>query len=311
MSNIAITDQEFWQIVNLLKDRYGINLSQKKNLIVGRMQSHLRHSNFRSFSEFYDYVIADRTGEAVTLLLNKLTTNYTFFMRETEHFDFFRGTVLPYIINSEKDKDMRIWSAGCSSGEEPYSIAMCIADFFAGSGISRAAELNRNPAKLIAPPNHDAPPTVDSAAQLQNKTDRQGWDSRVLATDISERVLELASEGIYMEESMERLPPAWKNAFFTSIGAESVQVVERLRKEVIYRKFNLMEEHFPFRKRFHLIWCRNVMIYFDSETKKKLVEKFYDCTEPGGYLFIGHSESISRNETRYKFVMPAIYRRSA
>jgi chemotaxis protein methyltransferase CheR len=271
MNEISITDKEFWQIVSLLKDTYGINLSQKKNLIVGRLQNHLHRSNFASFSEFYDYVVNDRSGEAATLLINKLTTNYTFFLREIEHFDFFKGTVLPYIVGAEKSRDMRIWSAGCSSGEEPYSIAMYVADFFGG---------NKN-----------------------------GWDSKILATDISERVLALAAEGKYMWESLDVLPAAWRSSYFTKIDGENAQIADKLRREVIFRKFNLMERVFPFRKKFHVIWCRNVMIYFDAPTKKALIDKFYDCTEQGGFLFIGHSETIARHETKYKYVMPAIYRK--
>jgi chemotaxis protein methyltransferase CheR len=273
MSSITITEKEFRQIVSLLIDKYGINLSQKKDLIVGRLQNYLRQSNFNNFTEYYEHIVNDRTGDAITLLVNKLTTNYTYFMREIEHFDFFRSAVLPHIVQTSKTKDMRIWSAGCSSGEEPYSIAMCISEFFS------------------------------------NGVERQGWDSKVLATDISERVLTIASEGIYLTESLDPLPPSWRRAFFQAIDGASEQIVDWLRKEVIFRKFNLMETRFPFRKKFHIIWCRNVMIYFDHETRKRLIDKFYDVTEPGGYLFIGHSESIARNETRYTYVMPAIYRR--
>jgi chemotaxis protein methyltransferase CheR len=121
----------------------------------------------------------------------------------------------------------------------------------------------------------------------------------------------MASEGIYMAESLEQLPQSWRRAFFSSVGGENEQVVEWLRREVIFRKLNLMQKQFPFRKRFHIIWCRNVMIYFDAETRKQLVERFYSYTEPGGYLFIGHSESISRNDTMYKYIMPAIYRKDS
>lgn len=271
MEAISITDQEFWQIVNLLKNTYGINLSQKKNLIVGRLQNHLHRSQFRSFSEFYDYVVNDSSGEAVTLLINKLTTNYTYFLRENEHFEFYVKTVLPYITSTVKDKDMRTWSAGCSSGEEPYTIAMFIDEYFG---------INKN-----------------------------GWDTKILATDISERVLSLAADGVYMTESLEPLKPMWRSNYFTKLGDDNSQVVDRLRREVVFRKFNLMERKMPFRKKFHIIWCRNVMIYFDAKTKHELVERFYDVTEPGGFLFIGHSESISRGETRYRYVQPAIYRK--
>ena len=271
MNIVNITDQEFWQIVNLLKGTYGINLSQKKNLIVGRLQNYITRSQFGSFTEFYDHVVSDKTGEAITLLINKLTTNYTYFLREVEHYDYFKSTVLPHIMSTEKNKDMRIWSAGCSSGEEAYTIAMYVDEFLEGR--------------------------------------RNGWDTKILATDISERVLSLAAEGVYLTESLEPLKPAWRNNYFTRVDNENSQVKENLRREILFRKFNLMEKYLPFKKKFHIIWCRNVMIYFDQQTKNELVERFYDATEPGGYLFIGHSESVARGETRYRYVMPAIYKK--
>ena len=266
-----ITEDEFNKIVNLLKGQYGINLSQKKNLIVGRLRNHLQRSNFNTFTEFYDYVASDKSGEAATLLINKLTTNYTYFLREIEHFDFFKSTVVPAIVNTEKSRDMRIWSAGCSSGEEPYSIAMYLDDFFRG--------------------------------------DKRGWDTKILATDISERVLNQAAEGVYLTESLEPLSQAWRKNYFRRYDEDHSQVVERLRREIIFRKFNLMNLVLPFKKKFHMIWCRNVMIYFEVKTKHELIERFYDATESGGYLFIGHSESIIRANTRYKYVKPAIYRK--
>ena len=271
MDALNITDKEFWQIVNLLKNSYGINLSQKKNLIVGRMQNYLQRSEFSSFSEFYDHVINDKTGDAITFLINKLTTNYTYFLREVEHYEFFKSTVLPYITSTDKNKDMRVWSAGCSSGEEAYTIAMYIDEYFGYK--------------------------------------KKGWDTNILATDISERVLSLAAGGVYMTENLEPLKQSWRASYFNQIDEERSQVTERLRNEIVFRKFNLMERHLPFKKKFHNIWCRNVMIYFDAKTKKELVERFYDATEPGGYLFIGHSESIARGETRYRYLQPAIYRK--
>ena len=271
MDTMHITDKEFHLIVDLLKNSYGINLSQKKNLIAGRLQNYLQRSQFNSFSEFYDHVINDKTGDSITFLLNKLTTNYTYFLRENEHYEFFKSNVLPYIASTEKGKDMRVWSAGCSSGEEAYTIAMFVDEYFG-----------------------------------KNKN---GWDTKILATDISERVLSLAAEGKYMTESLDSLKSSWRSTYFNALDDEYSQVIGRLRSEIIFRKFNLMERRLPFKKKFHNIWCRNVMIYFDAKTKNELVERFYDATEPGGYLFVGHSESISRGETRYRYVKPAIYRK--
>ena len=116
-------------------------------------------------------------------------------------------------------------------------------------------------------------------------------------------------KGIYRNEELGSLPAHWKNNYFKKIDQENSIVIDRIRNEVIYRKFNLMENIFPFKRKFHVIFCRNVMIYFDLETKRKLIQKFYDALDYGGYLFIGHSESIGRDETRFKYVMPALYRK--
>lgn len=127
---ISIRDEEFHQLARYVKSYCGLDLSGKKHLVEGRLQNVLTSLNMNSFSEYYHYVIKDRSGEALVDLLNKLTTNHTFFMRESEHFHFFRETVLPYLSVAAKNKDLRIWSAGCSSGEEPYTLAMILQDFF-------------------------------------------------------------------------------------------------------------------------------------------------------------------------------------
>ncbi|TYQ15785.1 UNVERIFIED_CONTAM: chemotaxis protein methyltransferase CheR [Acetivibrio alkalicellulosi] len=270
---ITITEIEFEKLSKYVKSNYGINLSEKKKtLVVGRLQNILVQNNFDSFSEYYDYVVKDTTGEAVVNLLNKITTNHTFFMREADHFEFFKEKVLPFWTEqAKKSKDLRIWSAGCSSGEEPYTLAMIISDYLG-----------------------DKMPS---------------WDARILATDISMKSLKIAKEGIYKYEHIKDIPDFWKKKYFKMCQDTEYMVSERIRNNVIFRIFNLMNEEFPFKKKFHVIYCRNVMIYFDNETKNKLIKKFYDYTETGGYLFIGHSESINREESGYKYIMPAVYRK--
>ncbi|MCH5185097.1 MAG: chemotaxis protein CheR, partial [Oscillospiraceae bacterium] len=137
-----------------------------------------------------------------------------------------------------------------------------------------------------------------------------GWDTRILATDLSDRVLGLARSGIYSKDAMESLPPEFKKRYVVPAGddGELCTFNDRIKKNIIFRKFNLMED-FKFRRKFHIIFCRNVMIYFDAETKIKLVNKFYDFTEPGGYLFIGHSEHLDKDAIRYKCIAPAIYKK--
>lgn len=269
---ITISDKEFRQLADFIRAQYGINLKEEKRaLVTGRLHNVLLQKNFTSFSAYFGYIVADKTGEAVKTLIDKITTNHTFFMREVDHFNYFRTNVLPNLAGAVKNKDLRIWSAGCSSGEEPSTLAMIIDEFF---GIEKAL-----------------------------------WDTKILATDISGKVLDIANKGVYENESLTTLPTHWKLHYFKKLDAERSILIDRIRNEIIYRKFNLMDEVFPFKRKFHVIFCRNVMIYFDNKTKAQLINKFYDLTERGGYLFIGHSESLNRAETKYKYIMPAIYRK--
>lgn len=261
-------------MADYIKANYGINLKEEKqSLVTGRFQNVLIQNSFNNFSEYFDYIVSDKTGDAVITLIDKITTNHTFFMREADHFFYFRDKVLPYLKSTVKDKDLRIWSAGCSTGEEPYTLAMIIDEFFG--------------------------------------KEKMWWDTKILATDISSKVLDTAIKGIYSNEEIAALPLNWRLNYFKKLDNENSVLVDKIRNEVIYRKFNLMEEVFPFKRKFHVIFCRNVMIYFDAQTKRELVNKFYDLTEYGGYLFIGHSESLNREETKYKYIMPAVYRKTS
>lgn len=268
---IVLKDSEFRELTNYIQKNYGINLSRKKMLIEGRLNNVLIQKGFNNYSQYMEYVFADKTGKEITSLINKLTTNYTYFMRESDHFKYFEKTVLPYLEKTVKNKDLRIWSAGCSSGEEPYTLEMIMRDYFQDYGAL--------------------------------------WNTDILATDISERVLELAINATYPEEAISNMPNQWKYRYFKKIDKENYQISDDIRNKVIFRIFNLMEENFPFKKKFHVIFCRNVMIYFDYETKMNLVKKFYNITEPGGFLFIGHSETISGEEVGYKSIMPSVYRK--
>jgi chemotaxis protein methyltransferase CheR len=139
--------------------------------------------------------------------------------------------------------------------------------------------------------------------------DKPLWDTKILATDISNQILEKAKKAVYNNKDLAQLPPSWKLNYFNKLDANVSTVNDQLKKEIIFRSFNLMTPTFSFKKKFHVIFCRNVMIYFNSETRDGLVDKFYELTEPGGYLFIGHSETLNRERTKYKFVMPAVYRK--
>jgi chemotaxis protein methyltransferase CheR len=271
---IEITNKEFQQFAEYIKENYGINFKDEKRILVtGRLQTILQEKGITRFSDYLKEVMEDKTGEDVIRMLDKITTNHTFFMREADHFDFFKTKVLPELKNKVQERDLRIWCAASSTGEEPYTLAMILHDFF------------------------------EQEAGI--------WDKKILATDLSNKALLTAMEGIYSNEEVMPLPPLWKSRYFTRLTEDEWEIRGVLKQEVIFRKFNLMEQKFPFRKKFHVIFCRNVMIYFDTPTRTNLVQKMYDSLEPGGYLFVGHSESVNRMESEFQYVMPSVYQKKA
>lgn len=268
---MKLSDDDFNRLVAYMKKNYGINLEKKRVLIEGRLSNMIATRGFKDFKEFIDFAFADRTGNETMQLVNKLTTNHTFFMREPEHFEFLKSTVLPYY---EKENaathTLNFWCAASSTGQEPYSIVMTIDDYFGAKASS--------------------------------------WKVNLLATDLDTDVLRTAQAGIYTEDMVKDVPKAWLTKYFTKTK-DGYQVIDRLRKQITFRQFNLMNP-ITAQKPYDLISCRNVMIYFEQETKNALVERFYDVTKENGYLFIGHAESVGR-DTRYTYIKPAIYRRTS
>ncbi|HHU05651.1 MAG TPA: protein-glutamate O-methyltransferase CheR [Clostridiales bacterium] len=264
-----LTDREFKELKTFVYDKYGIDLSRKRQLVEARLASTLRTKGLKSFEQYLKLLKDDKTGEEITTFLNRITTNYSYFAREADHFDFLAKTVLPQLAR-RSTRELRIWSAGCSSGQEPYTIAMVIDQYFGEQ--------------------------------------KRCWDTAILATDISTNVLAKAQAGIYPSGDLDNLPPIWKSKYFTRVGEDSYQVIPEIRKEVIYKVFNLMDP-IIFKKPFDIIFCRNVMIYFDKQTTNQLIERFYNATAEGGYLFIGHSETIDRTVSKYKYIQPAVYQK--
>lgn len=265
----------FWQYAQIVKQHFGIELPiEKKALLEARLFKLLNDRQgmpgFGDAQEFLRYVLQDASGRALHLLSEAITTHHTFFMREAEHFDFYAREVLPYLEQTIKDGDMRTWCAACSSGEESYTLAMLLADRFAL---------------------------------------KSGWETTLLATDLSQDILAEAKEGIYSSEAIKSLPVRWQTEYFHRLADGSYQVTEALKQRVLYRRFNLIEPVYPFKRPFHVIFCRNVMIYFDTPTRDSLVRKFYDFLEPGGFLFVGHSEVIDRQAAPFEYVRPSVYRK--
>jgi len=273
---ISISDQEFQLFRTFIYKNFGINLTDvKRALLVNRLQKILRREGFTTFEEYYEAIQKDKTGHGTSELIDAVSTNHTFFFREKVHFDYLMSTAFPNTVSKllqKNDKDLRVWCAAASSGEEPYVLAMLIKEYL-GSQYSQ-------------------------------------WSAGLLATDISNKALNVAIEGKYSSERVEQVPAKYKLNYFEKVGAEEYSVKESLKKEVLFRRFNLMNDKFPFKKPFHIIFCRNVMIYFDHETRDELVRKLYDCTYPGGYLFIGNAETLGRTNCPYRYIAPSIYQRA-
>ena len=264
-----ISNEDFNKLVKFIHNQYGIDLSQKRQLVTSRLSSLLSQKGYSDFGPFVSDLLKKQDPADMELVLNRLTTNYTFFMREQGHFDFFQRTILPELVKRhQRDKVLAIWSAGCSSGEEPYNISIIIKEFL--------------------------------GAQASQ------WDTRVLATDISQKALASAKRGVY--ELPDTIPPAWRKKYFQPVpGGKQYMVAPILRNNVIFQTFNLMDP-IKFRLKFDVIFCRNVMIYFDQPTKDALVQRFYDATVPGGYFMISHSENLGKNAP-YQTVAPSTFQK--
>ncbi|WP_404423682.1 CheR family methyltransferase [Nibricoccus sp. IMCC34717] len=271
------TDYEF--IRELVYNHSRINLGpDKKELVSARLGKRLRATAIPSITDYCRFLqtSTDDSEEELAHLIDAISTNHTFFFREPQHFDFMRDTFLPEMQrrrSKENWPSLNIWSAASSSGEEPYSIAIQMLEL------------------------------------LGNDT---SWPWRIEATDISHKILDKARTAIYKEESIGKVPPNVARAHFQKgFGPHegSFRVKQHVRDKVHFQRLNLLEGALPFRDPFHLIFCRNVMIYFDRPTQEELVNKLMRQLVPGGYLFVGHSESLSGVHHKLETVKPAIYRR--
>lgn len=266
-----MTDAEFIKVQQFVKERIGVDLSQKRSLIEGRMEPQLARKGFHDFTEYMNFLHQDVTGKEVEEMLSILTTHHTYFWREPVHFELYRNEVLPYLKRTESvSKDLRIWSAAASTGEEPYTLAMLNLEFFG--------------------------------------FEHEMWDTKILATDVSTKVLEFAQKGIYSEEQVNALPGQWKRLYFQKCGEDRFEAKRELKNEVLFRSFNLMNP-LPFRKPLHVVFIRNVMIYFEEDTKRRLIKRIVDAMAPGGYLFVGTTESVDREEFGLEYVIPSVYRK--
>jgi chemotaxis protein methyltransferase CheR len=262
---------DFRRISALAREQFGLSLpAGKEELVAARLGRKIREGKFRGFEDYFHYVVNDRTGEALIALIDSLTTNHTAFFREPAHFDFLRAAATGEFREAPS---LRVWSAACSSGEEPYSIAMTL---------------------------------LDAARQ---KPCRWAGDIGIVASDISTRVLATAQAAIYEADRLAAMPDAWRRAFLLK-GAGSragwFRLKPAVRDLVAFERLNLIET-LP-RRAFHFLFCRNVMIYFDKTTQQQIVSRLVECLEPGGYFFVGHSETLNGIDHPLAYVRPATYR---
>jgi chemotaxis protein methyltransferase CheR len=273
-NSVVLSDKEFRQISDLVYKHCGINLHDgKKELVQARLAKWIREGNFKTFEEYIRYVLEDKTGREFSTLIDSLSTNLTSFFREYQHFEFLNDKFLPPLMERKrKEQNFRLrgWSAGCSSGEEPYSIAINLLEAISGQG---------------------------------------RWDMKILATDISTKMLGTAQQGVYENERVAAVAPILKNKYLTPVsilGKKAFQVNDTVRNTVIFKYLNLMKD-WPVRGPLDFIFCRNVMIYFDKPTQQTLVGRFWDLLGPRGVLFTGHSESLTGIQHKFEYVQPTIY----
>jgi chemotaxis protein methyltransferase CheR len=269
-------DSEFDFIRTLVYERSRINLgADKRELVSARLGKRLRATQTANLGEYCELLRSPGADEELAHLIDVISTNHTFFFRENAHFDFVRTHAVPEMLargRVERWPHLNAWSAACSSGEEPYSLAITLAESLAGTN----------------------------------------WPWRIEATDISHRILEKAAAGIYREDVVGKMPPATIRQYFQrGVGpqAGNYRVRREIRSGVTYRQLNLLEGEPPFNDPFQIIFCRNVMIYFDRPTQEELVRRLTKRLVPGGYLLVGHSESLTGIKHSLQLVQPAIYRR--
>lgn len=263
-----LTDRQFDRISHLVQKLCGIHLhAKKKTLVQARLAKRLRSLGMAGFDEYLDLVDSRQAGRELGSMIDVLTTNKTSFFRETAHFDFFEETILPQLTGSR----VRLWAAACSSGQEPVSVAIVLREHLPSS---------------------------------------RNRDVRILATDISGRILEKARRGVYTTNEMEGLDAVRRARHFSAPGVRDGVLCYRVKPQIAgmikYLQLNLMGP-WPMKGPFNVIFCRNVMIYFNHADQQRLIDRCWRYLDTGGYLFVGHSEGLSGVSHRFQYVCPATY----
>ena len=273
---IAIDDQEFNLFQKLIEDRAGIFLSPvKKALLEARLSKRIKELGLASFSAYYTYLLEDRGGHELVVMLDQITTNETQFFREARQFEFLsRLVVHDWTAQADagfRQRQIRAWSAGCSTGEEPYSLAMILWQHF--------------------------PPSA-------------GWEIEILATDISTRALDLARQGIWPIEKAKDIPPEYLRRFMlkgTGKQEGKMKAGAEIRSMIRFERLNLNDDVYPVTSRFDLILCRNVLIYFDAVRRGTVVDRLLEHLSPAGFFFVGHAERLNGQTNKVVSILPTVY----
>lgn len=265
-----LNEKDFNLFREVIYRESGINLSpMKKALVQSRLMRRMRELQIRDFNEYYEYLNENYDDERIHLI-NCITTNKTDFFREAGHFDYMKNEVLPRYVK-ENRKSIRIWSAGCSTGEEPYTIAISLLEFF---------------------------------------KDKTLPDIKILATDIDTKVLETAMEGTYKEETVKVVDrEVLRRYALRGVGKNAgyYRMKDTVKKLIYFKRLNLLADTFPLKNKFDIIFCRNVVIYFDRNSQVKLFKQFYNYLNNDGYLFIGHSETLTSVSNLFQFRGRSVY----
>jgi chemotaxis protein methyltransferase CheR len=275
-SFVSMSGREFASLSRFIYEQCGIKMPDaKKTMLEGRLQKRLRNLGLKSFSDYTDYLFSpDGQEHELVQMIDVVTTNKTDFFREPDHFDYLRDRVLPEWCEKHANRRLQVWSAGCSTGQEPYTLAMVLHDF-AGR--------------------------------------RPGFDFQILATDISTRVLEQARKAVYSEAVLDPVPPVMKSKYLMRSKdrhSDLARIVPELRCKIKLRRLNFLDDDFGLREPMDIIFCRNVIIYFDRPTQSRLLTKFYGHLRAGGHIFMGHSETLSGLDVPLlTSVAPTVYRK--
>lgn len=264
-----LTEREFVRLVKFVREKFGINLEKKRELIEARLSYDINTRGFHSYTQYLDCVTGDPLGKECQNMIDRLSTNYTFFFRESTCLQHLKKVVVPELLQ-RGEKTIRIWSAAASSGQECYTIAMVMED----------------------------------ALALQ----AEGVTYSILGTDINGQMLEMAQRGVYPVAESKNIPQTYQRRYCRTVDAEHFEITEKLRNHIRWKRQNLMES-FCIAQPFHVVFCRNVMFYFAPETRALLIGSLGDAVRPGGYLYIGTTESLAAQSKLFRYVAPSIYRK--